>query len=421
MLANTIGAILTPTLIIKNISSLLTMDPKNGHGPMGMIHDGAVAVNKDTICWIGKSDEAPTAHTTIDAAGQIVMPGLIDCHTHTTWAGSRASEFEARLEGANYSDILKEGGGILHTVAATRAASLEQLTQLTADRLRLSLMRGVTTTEIKSGYGLTPLDERKQLKAARMGGDQIGVRVLTTFLGAHTIPAEYRSNRDDYVRQIVEEQLPLVAEWADFIDAYIDTGAFTLAEGERILGAGVALGLVPKVHAEQVAHTGAAELAAKVGAASADHLERLDEKGAVALSNAQVVAVLLPGAMLYLKDTAPPVQLLRDHGVQMAVATDYNPGSSPLADLWTAATLSVLQMGLTVHEALLGITRHAATALKRPDLGILRVGARADIIVVPPPTGEPPEAASLIQFLGPKYPSSIVVGGTLVKTIPQSP
>ncbi len=409
---------MTPTLIIKNISNLLTMDPENGQGTIGAIQDAAVAVSEDTICWVGKSSEAPTGQTTIDATDQIVMPGLIDCHTHTTWAGSRASEFEARLEGANYTDMLKEGGGILHTVAATRAASLEQLTQLTGDRLKWSLKRGVITTEIKSGYGLSPSDELKQLKAARQAGQRIGVRILTTFLGAHTIPAEHRANRDDYVRQIVEEQLPLVAEWADFIDAYIDTGAFTVAEGERILRAGAAHGLIPKVHAEQVTYTGAAELAARVGAASADHLERLDEKGAMAMADAQVAAVLLPGAMLYLKDTPPPVQLLRDHGVPMAVATDYNPGSSPLADLWTAATLSVLQMGLTVNEALLGITRHAATALKRPDLGILKVGARADIIVVPPPTGEPAKAASLIQFLGPKYPSSIVIGGTVLKTTP---
>lgn len=384
---------------VLHLPLLLTMDPTLGEGPLGELRDAAIAVSGDRVVWMGPSSEAPDAPR-VDRTDFVGMPALVDCHTHSVWAGSRADEFRRRLAGVSYSEILEAGGGILSTVRATRAASEEVLVASASERLRRARARGVGTVEIKGGYGLEPATEARMLRAARAAGEAAGVRVLTTFLGAHAIPADRRSDRAAYVDEVVGAQLDACAPHADFVDAYVDRGAFTVEEGQRVLAAGKARGLGVRIHAEQVAFTGAAKMAAELGALSADHLERIDDAGIEAMATAGSVAVMLPGAMLYLRDTPPPVAALREAGVPMAVATDLNPGSSPVADPWTCATLACVTMGLTVEETLLGITARGADALGRPDLGRLRVGGPAEIVTVELPPGEPTSGAALVQFLG---------------------
>lgn len=400
---------MSANLSVRNIERLCTLNGPPSD-PIGVVEGAAVVWEDGRIVWVGPDESAPTARVEIDGAGAVGLPGLVDAHTHLVWAGSRSQEFEARLAGATYSEILEAGGGILSTVAATRAATEDELVELATARLRAALARGVTTVEVKSGYGLEPATEVRMLRAARRAGERAGVRVLTTFLGAHTVPAELRGDRERYVRQVIEEQLPLAAPHADFADVYVDRGAFTVEEGRRILAAAREHGLTPRVHAEQVERTGAAAMAAALGATSADHLERLDDAGVAAMAAAGTVAVLLPGAMLYLHDPPPPVAALREAGVPLAVATDLNPGSSPVADLWVCATLSCLTMGLTVPEALRGVTAAGGLALGRPDLGVVRPGAR-DLVLVPPPPGEPAHEASLIQHLGGHRARLVVVDG----------
>jgi imidazolonepropionase len=380
------------------------------------ILDGAVAFDAGRVTWVGPSEEAPPGEVTMDGSGCVGLPGLVDCHTHAVWAGSRADEFGRRLAGERYTDILEAGGGILSTVRATRAADAEALAALGGERLQRMRSRGVTTVEVKSGYGLSPEAEERMLHAAREAGRRAGVRVLTTFLGAHAIPAEHRHDRAGYLREVIEEQLPRVAGLADFVDVYVDEGAFTVEEGRAVLEAGRRHGLGVRVHAEQVAHTGAAAMASALGATSADHLERIDDAGIAALAAHGTVAVLLPGAMLYLRDSAPPVDRLRAAGVPMAVATDLNPGTSPVDDLWTCATLACITMGLTVDEALLGITANAGLALGRPDLGVLRPGAAGDMVLVETAPGEPTGPDALIQYLGAPKIRAVIHRGQVVET-----
>lgn len=331
----------------------------------------------------------------VECDGLIAMPGLVDCHTHTTFAGTRVADFVKRLGGTSYTTILEGGGGIHTTVQATRMATTGELTFLTSARLEEMLAHGVTTVEIKSGYGLDLRTERRMLEAARASSGP--VEVMPTFL-AHVLPRG--RDRDEYMRELLDVNLPQLAGLACAADVYCDDGAFTLAETEAILRRAAGLGLGLHVHAEQVAWTGAAALAARLGALSADHLERIDAEGIDAMAAAGTVAVLLPGAMLYLRDTPPPVKALRAAGVPFAIATDFNPGSSPVNNLWTAATLACLTMGLTVEEALAGITRNAARALGRPDLGWIGPGSAADIALFPAPVGEPPSVEVLVQHLG---------------------
>ncbi len=403
---------MTPTKVVRGIDTLLTMDPSLGTGSLGRIDDGAVAMSGDRVSWVGKSADCPPAPEVVDGSGCIGLPGLVDCHTHTVWAGSRAVEFQQRLAGANYTDILKAGGGILSTVRQTREASVEALVDLAAARLRGMLAKGVTAVEIKSGYGLSPEAEERCLRAARLAGAKAGMHVSTTFLGAHTVPVEHRGDRAAYVREVIDVQLPRVAELADAIDVYVDRGAFTVEEGQQILTAGKARGLAVRIHAEQVAHTGAAAMAAKLGATSADHLEQIDTAGIAAMGQHGTIAVLLPGAMLYLGDPSPPVAALRRAGVQFAVATDLNPGTSPVADLWVCATLACVTMRLTVEEALRGITAVAADVLGMPDRGRLRPGSVADLVLARPAAGEPMEPAVLVQHLGAPQIARLVVGGS---------
>lgn len=397
-------------LLVHDISRLYTCAP--GVDDLGALDGAAIAFSDKKVVYLGPSAHAPDADQTIDGRGLIGLPGLVDPHTHAVWAGSRADEHRRRLAGATYTEILEAGGGILSTVAATRATDEAALAALARARLRRFLARGVTTVEIKGGYGLAPEPEARMLSAAAACADV--VRVVPTFLGAHAIPADYRHRRDAYVRQILDEQLPRCAPLAEAVDVYCDVGAFTLDEAIAILEAGKALGLKPRVHAEQIAYTGVAEAAARLGATCADHLERLDEAGVAALAAHGTVAVLLPGAQLYLRDTSPPVAALRAAGVPMAIGTDLNPGSSPVHDLWACATLATLLQRLTVEEAVLGVTRHAGAALGRPELGWLGLTSVADLALFAPPPGEPAQVAGLVQNLGFPRAHTVIRDGRVV-------
>ena len=316
------------------------------------------------------------------ACGGVITPGLIDCHTHLVYAGHRAAEFERRLEGASYADIAAAGGGILSTVRAVRAADEDELVEQSRPRLQALMADGVTTIEIKSGYGLSLEDELKMLRAARRLSEELPVRVLTTFLGAHALPPEFAGRPDAYIDEICERMLPAVAEagLADAVDVFCEHIAFSPAQCERVFQAATRLGLPVKIHAEQLSNQHGAALAARFTALSADHLEWLDEAGVAAMAESGMVATLLPGAFLTLKETRlPPVQALREAGVPMAVATDGNPGSSPIFQLTLMLNLACTLFGLTPTEALQGVTRHAARALGlQGQLGELADGKTAD-------------------------------------------
>lgn len=398
-------------ILVTDIDLLLTMDPTAGEGPTGELRDAAILMDGDRIRWVGASKDAPDVEQRVSGRGCVALPGLVDCHTHAVWAGSRADEFQRRLAGESYSSILEGGGGILSTVRATRAASEDTLAEDAADRLLALRSHGVTTVEVKSGYGLSADAERKLLVAAKRAGAMAGVDVIRTFLGAHTVPAEWRHDRAAYVAQVIEEQLPVCAPEADGIDVYIDRGAFTLDEGERILRAGQAVGLAVHVHAEQVTFTGAAAMAARLGARSADHLERIDAAGIAAMAEAGTVGVLLPGAMTYLRDEAPPVDRLREAGIPLAVATDLNPGTSPISNPWICATLACVAMRLTVAEVLLGFTVNGARALGLADRGRIVAGLRADLVLVRPPPAEPASASALVQSMGGARPTAVWSAG----------
>jgi len=401
---------MNPTLLIHGIRRLYTADP--ALSGVGMHEHTSVLVCGNQVQWIGPAKDAPKADSILDADGLVGVPGLVDPHTHAVWAGSRADEFARRLAGEHYADILEAGGGILSTVAATRQATLASLRHNVTKRLAHMRKRGVTLVEVKSGYGLDPETELRMLTAATPHGS--GPRVVRTFLGGHTIPAEFRNDRDSYVRQIIEEQIPLCAPHAEFVDVYCDRGAFTLEEALTILQAGKAHGLQIRAHAEQVSHTGIAEAAAKLGATALDHLERIDDAGITAMAESGAVAVLLPGAQLYLRDDPPPVAALRDAGVPMAVGTDLNPGSSPVHDLWTAATLATITQGLTMDEAFLGITRNAARALGQPKSGWIGLDSHADIALFAPPPGEPATIESLLQHMGRPHAEAVIQSGERV-------
>lgn len=374
-----------------------------------VVRDAAVVVDGGRFTWVGRDADRPQGLDELDADGAIALPGLVDCHTHTTFAGSRADDFRRRLGGESYASILEGGGGIHSTVRHTRAASEAELAGLTRERLAGMLAGGVTTVEIKSGYGLTLESELAMLRAARAAAGPVDV--VTTYL-AHVLPPD--RPRAAYVDEVVREHLPAARGLADAVDVYCDRGAFTVDEAVRILTAGRELGFHLRVHAEQIERTGIAARAAALGALSADHLEQLDADGVAAMARAGTVAVLLPGAMVYLGDPPPPVAALRAAGVRLAVATDFNPGSSPLRDLLAAATLACLTLKLSVEEALAGVTSVAAAALGAPDRGVVRAGAAADLALYRPPPGEPAQVAVLVQYLGGHRAFSVVKGGRFV-------
>jgi imidazolonepropionase len=362
---------------------LATMLP--GGTPYGAIEDAAILIEDGRIAWIGPSAEVPRAEETADLGGRWVTPGLIDCHTHIVHGGNRAREFELRLEGASYEAIAKAGGGILSTVEATRAASVDDLVASALPRLDHLLAEGVTTIEIKSGYGLELESEVKMLQAARRLGAERDVEVQTSLLAAHAVPPEFKDDPDGYVRVITDQIIPAVrkAGLADAVDGFCEGIAFSPAQIRRVFEKARAVDLPVKLHAEQLSDLKGAVLAAEFGALSADHLEYLEEDGVVAMAKAGTVAVLLPGAFYTLRETQlPPVELLRRHGVPIAVATDCNPGSSPVTSLLLMLNMAATLFRLTPEEALAGVTRNAARALGlEDDIGTIQVGRRADLCI----------------------------------------
>ena len=389
----------------------------SGDAGYGLIEHGAVGCKDGVIAFIGSMDALPDAPENLaehveSAHGALVTPGLIDCHTHLVFAGDRAHEFELRLHGASYEEIAKAGGGILSTVRATRAASEDELFAASLPRARALLRDGVTTLEIKSGYGLDTETEMKMLRVARRIGTELGIGVRTTFLGAHALPPEFAGRADDYIEFVCNEMLPAVARagLADAVDAFCEGIGFTLEQTRRVFDAARAHGLPIKLHAEQLSLLGGAAMAARCGALSADHLEHITDGCAQAMAKAGTVAVLLPGAFVCLRETTvPPIDSLRAHGVAMAVATDCNPGTSPLLSLRLAMALACAQFRLTPEEALRGTTVNAARALGLHDRGTLRIGQRADLVL-----WDAHDPAELCYWLGGTPARRVIVSGGFV-------
>ncbi len=364
---------------------LATLD---GSLPWGWIEHGAMLVEGDRIAWVGDESALPAPFAarvgaTHDLRGRVVTPGLVDCHTHLVYGGQRAREFELRLQGASYEEIALAGGGIRSTVAATRAASDEALLQGAITRARALMAEGVTTIEIKSGYGLSEAHEARCLRVARQVAAELPLTVRTTCLAAHALPPEFDGRADDYI-QAVCAWLPVLHAQGliDAVDAFCERIGFTPAQTRRVFEAARALGLPVKLHAEQLSDQGGARLAAEFAALSCDHLEHLSHDGVLAMAEAGTVAVLLPGAFYFLRETRlPPVQALRDAGVPIALATDHNPGSSPGLSLLLMLNMACTFFRMTPEEALRGVTQHGARALGLADRGELRAGLRADFAV----------------------------------------
>ncbi|WP_423602281.1 imidazolonepropionase [Sphingomonas sp. MS122] len=350
---------------------------------LGLVEQGAVAVAGDTISYAGPAADAPDAIEIIECEGRWITPGLIDCHTHLVHAGNRAKEFEARLEGATYEEIARAGGGILSTVTATRAASEDELIATALPRLDQLIAEGVTTVEIKSGYGLTLDDELKMLRAARRLAAERPIRIRTTLLAAHAVPPEYKGDADGYVDLVCEQIIPAAVGHADAVDAFCEGIGFTPAQTDRVLAAAVARGLPVKLHAEQLSNLHGAALAARHNALSADHLEHLDEAGIAAMAASGTVATLLPGAFYFTREERrPPIAALRAAGVPIALATDCNPGTSPMASILLAANMGATFFRLTVAECLRGVTVNGARALGlHHRTGTLEPGKAADLAI----------------------------------------
>jgi len=365
-------------------ATLATLQGDTGYG---LREQAALLVDGDRITWVGDAAEKPALDgvEVIDCEHRLLTPGLIDCHTHLVYGGDRADEFEARLEGASYAEIAARGGGILSTVAATRAASEEQLFAAAMPRLQALLDEGVTTLEIKSGYGLDSDNEIKMLRVAARLGRELGIDIRKTFLGAHALPPEYQGRADDYIALVCDEMLPRAhAEGlVDAVDVFIESIAFSRAQGERVLARAQQLGLPVKAHVEQLSNLGGAAMAAGRGALSVDHLEYLAAGDVAELASSGSVAVLLPGAFYVLRETQlPPIEALRAGGVPMALATDANPGSSPLHSLLLILNMACTLFRLTPAEALRGVTRNAARALGMDaEIGSLDIGKRADLVL----------------------------------------
>ncbi|MBD8526600.1 imidazolonepropionase [Pseudomarimonas arenosa] len=382
------------------------LDQAQGYG---MIESGAVAWSQGKITYVGDSDSAPRHGQVIDAGGALLTPGLIDCHTHLVFGGDRANEFEMRLQGRSYQDIAAAGGGIASTVRATREADDHALLLSAEKRARQLLADGVTTLEVKSGYGLSEQDELRMLRVARELGALTGQDVCTTFLGAHALPPEYVGRADDYIDLVCHEMLPAVAVSgvADAVDAFCETVGFSLAQTRRVFEAARRLGLPVKLHADQLSDGGGAGLVAEFKGLSADHIEYTSEQGVQAMAGAGTVGVLLPAAFYALRETQlPPIQRMRELGVPMAVATDLNPGTSPITSLRLALSMACTLFRLTPEEALRGTTVNAARALGLADRGQLKPGMRADLVL-----WDAEQPAELSYWIGGLPPRQVWIGG----------
>ena len=373
-------------LLLTGIGELVT-NSAEAPGGLGLVRDAAVAIKDGRVAWVGSAADLPAAHRGLDpfdVAGRAVVPGFVDAHTHLVFAGDRADEFARRLAGEDYEAILASGGGIHSTVTATRAASFDELVAAGRERAMRLLRQGTTTVEVKSGYGLDVETEVRMLEAARAVGERTPIDVVLTYLGAHVVPRDI--DRGDYLDLVTGEMLDACVPLARYCDVFCDRGAFTVEEARRVLLAGLEGGLRPRLHAEQLAHTGAARLAAEMGAASADHLDHAPPEDAVALREAGVVAVLLPAASFSLRTPQAPARMLWDAGVTVALATDCNPGTSYVESMPFVIALACLEMGLTPEEALWAATRGGALALEEPDKGRVVEGAVADLAVLDAPS-----------------------------------
>ncbi|MBA3258263.1 MAG: imidazolonepropionase [Gemmatimonadales bacterium] len=376
---------------LENIAQLATCRSEGGQGEIHAVADGVVVWEGRDVVWVGARRDMPAAYTAaerIDAGGGLVTPGLVDCHTHLAFGGWRADEFEQRIRGRSYLDIAGGGGGIMGTVRLTRAATEDALVERARGFLGEMLALGVTTVECKSGYGLDRENELKLLRVYRRLAEQGPTRIVATFLGAHTVPPEYRNDREAYLRLLLDDLIPEVASagLAECCDVFVEDSAFSLEEARRILLAGRAAGLAPKLHADQLTAGGGAELAAEMGALSADHLEHASASGINAMARAGTVAVSLPLASLYLAQPAMPARRFIEAGVSVAVATDFNPGSAPSFHLPLALTLACTLQRMTPAEALKGATAIAARAVGREDrVGSLEPGKAADFAVFDAP------------------------------------
>jgi len=373
-------------LLLTGIGELVT-NASDAPGSLGVVHNAALAVRDGRVAWAGPAAGLPAAQRQLEAfdvQGRAVVPGFVDAHTHLVFAGDRAEEFARRLAGESYEAILATGGGIHSTVTATRAASFDELVAAVRERAMRLLRQGTMTVEVKSGYGLDVETEVRMLEAARVVGERTPIDVVPTYLGAHVVPRDI--DRGDYLDLVTGEMLDACVPLARYCDVFCDRGAFTVDEARRVLLAGLEGGLRPRIHAEQLAHTGAARLAAEMGAASADHLDHATPEDAVALREAGVVAVLLPAASFSLGAPQAPARMLWDAGVTVALATDCNPGTSYVESMPFVVALACLEMGLTPEEALWAATRGGALALEEPDKGWLVEGAVADLVVLEAPS-----------------------------------
>jgi imidazolonepropionase len=408
-------------LVVVNIGELVTCEPTLGEGPLGVISNGALAAADGRVVWVGRESQLeesvvpdPTVGRLdrVDARGAVALPGFVDSHTHLVFAGSREQEYAMRARGATYQEIAAAGGGILSTVVATRAADLDVLVNLALPRLRTALAHGTTTIEVKSGYGLTTEDELKMLEAARRVDELQPVDVHATFCGAHEVPPAYRGRTDAYVDLVVNEMLPAVAErrLADYVDVFCEEGVFSIAQSRRVLEAGAGHGLRAKFHADEFVTLGGAGLAADVRALSADHLLKARVEDVARMKEAGVTATLLPGTAFFLGLPYAPARAFLGTGVRVALASDFNPGSSMSCNLQLTMTMAVSQMKMTPEEALLAVTVHGASAMGLDaDVGSLSAGKQCDILLC-----DVPNWRWLSYFYGVNHVSRVLKRGDLV-------
>jgi imidazolonepropionase len=402
-------------ILLKNIGRLVTMEPGAGRvGALGVIENACLRVTGDRVVWFGAAEDLPgaTDSRVVDCNAGVVMPGLVECHTHLVYAGSRADEFRMRAEGKTYQEIAKAGGGILSTVKATRIAGEDELLKLAKERADEFLERGVTAMEIKSGYGLDLETEEKILRVAKRLGEEHEVDIVTTFLGAHVVPREYKDRRADYVKLVTHEMLPRIAgqKLAKFCDVFVEEGAFTADEARTIAEAASKHGMRMKLHVDQFSDGGGGELAAELNAVSADHLDYTSERGIEAMAKAGVVGVLLPSATLFAKSgRQPAARSMADGGMRVAVSTDFNPGTSPTTDLMLNATMAVTQMGLKADEALMAVTSTSADALLLNDgAGRIAQGKKADLV-----SFDVPHEDYLLYRFGTNYARHVIKAGNI--------